>query len=188
MSDQPEQEMVSTRKLAVGATADDGRCCEPGSLAIVAGAVRAAEHDRIAGLLKAPSPASAPVSTSQAPQLPSFAGLAQRVTPAVVSVHVSAEETGGITIFGGQAPGEDGFPPGSPFEYFFRQFGQQGLDTRPHLVQAQGSGFFISPDGYILTNNHALTRQEREGEDRRRQELCRWAARTDPKTDLVLVK
>lgn len=190
MTDQPEQEMVSPRKLARrrGGWTTAG-VVSLAAVAIVAGAVRAAEHDRIAGLLKAASPVSAPVSTSQAPQLPSFADLAELVTPAVVSVHVSAEQTGGITIFGGQGPGEKGIPPGSPFEFFFRQFGQPGFDTRPHLVQAQGSGFFISADGYILTNNHVVDHAKRvkvktvDGKT--------YAAKvvgTDPKTDLAVLK
>jgi hypothetical protein len=65
MSDQPEQEMVSTRNLPrwrSGWTTTGA--VSLAALAIVAGAVRAAEHDRIGGLLKDPSAASAPVSTS----------------------------------------------------------------------------------------------------------------------------
>src|SRR5262245_34414390 len=91
------------------------------ALAVVAGAVRAAEHGRIAGAAASPSAASAPVSApNQAPQPPSFADLAERVTPAVVSVHVSTEKTSGANPFGRQGPGENTLPPGSPFEFFFR--------------------------------------------------------------------
>jgi serine protease Do len=190
MSGQPEREMVSTRKLARWRNGwTTAGAVSLAALAIVAGAVRAAEHDRIGGLLKDPGVASAPVSTSQAPQPPSFADLAQRVTPAVVSVYVSAEETGGITIFGGQGAGENGLPPGSPFEFFFRQFGQQGLETRPHLVQAQGSGFFISADGYILTNNHVV--DHAKSVKVKTVDGKTYAAKvvgTDPKTDLAVLK
>jgi len=106
-----------------------------------------------------------------------------------VSVHVSAEETGGITIFGGQGPGENILPPGSPFEFFFRQFGQPGLDTRPHLVQAQGSGFFISSDGYILTNNHVV--DHAKNVKVKTVEGKTYPAKvvgTDAKTDLAVLK
>jgi hypothetical protein len=65
MSDQPEQEMASTRKPARWRSGwTTAGVVSLAALAIVAGAVRAAEHDRIAGLLKDPSAASAPVSTS----------------------------------------------------------------------------------------------------------------------------
>jgi serine protease Do len=188
MSDQPEQEKVAPHRLAHWRSGwTTAGVMNLATLVIVAGAVRAAEHDHLGGLLQGPSPAFAPVPTGQAPQLPSFADLARRVTPAVVSVHVSAEETGGITIFGG--PGENGLPPGSPFEFFFRQFGQPGFDTRPHLVQAQGSGFFISADGYILTNYHVV--DHAKSVKVKTVDGKAYAAKvvgTDPKTDLAVLK
>jgi serine protease Do len=111
----------------------------------------------MAGLMTSQTAASAPLSApGRSPQLTSFADLAQRVTPAVVSVYVDAEQKGGIAIFGERGPGENILPPGSPFEFFFRQFGRPGFDTRPRIVRAQGSGFFISADGYIVTNNHVV--------------------------------
>src|SRR5262245_3502364 len=158
MSEQLEQEKVPSRGLTrLRSEWFMAGVAGVAALAVIAGAVRAAEHGRIAGAAARPSTASAPVSAPrQAPQLPSFADLAQRVTPAVVSVHVSAENTGGTSLFGRQGPGENVLPPGSPFEFYFRQFGQPRFDTRPYVVQAQGSGFFISSDGCVLTNNHVV--------------------------------
>jgi serine protease Do len=95
----------------------------------------------------------------------SFADVVDHVKGAVVSVKVKISED--ASDEGGDTPHMPEFAPGSPMDRFFKQFGQ-GQDGdgemlpgmrphhAPHLQMAQGSGFFISSDGYIVTNNHVV--------------------------------
>jgi serine protease Do len=89
---------------------------------------------------------------------PGFADVVQKVKPAVISVRVKLndEDTSvGSGGNGGQLP----FPKGSPFERFFRDFGLPNLPDGRGLNRftlAQGSAFFISADGYAVTNNHVV--------------------------------
>ncbi|HVZ08794.1 DegQ family serine endoprotease [Rhodopila sp.] len=94
----------------------------------------------------------------------SFADLAARLLPAVVNV--SSSQT--ITAKNGPAgPEMPVFPPGSPFEQFFKDFlnrqkpGKRGGndDQQPapeRRAQSLGSGFIIDPSGYVVTNNHVI--------------------------------
>ena len=141
------------------------------------------------GVLAEPAPldtqSAAPAATALE-RLPSFADLVEKVNPAVVSIRVDEE----VTATGPAMP-DLPFPPGSPFEKFFRDLQPQGPDgkPRPRHATALGSGFLISADGYIVTNNHVVG----DGKDITvirvdGTEMPAMLIGKDPKTDLALVK
>src|SRR6185312_15021523 len=102
--------------------------------------------------------AFAPTSAAQAAdaQSPSgFADLVARVKPAVISVRVQIDQSGTTGMNSDDDSGNSPFPPGSPMEKFFQQFGQRnGMPHTKQVITGEGSGFFISADGYAVTNNH----------------------------------
>ncbi len=113
----------------------------------------------------------------------SFADLADRVSPAVVNITTStvvAQGTGPSPIV----------PEGSPFEDFFREFRDRGGDgDRPRRTSALGSGFVISEDGFVVTNNHVIeSADEIIVEFFSGKELVAEVIGTDPKTDIALLK
>ena len=135
---------------------------------------------------------AAAVPTADLPQnTPSFAPLIDRVKAAVVSVKVKipAEDADADANVSGQM---DNLPP--EIQKFFKQFG--GLpnggampEARHPMMMGEGSGFFISSDGYIVTNNHvvdhakSVTVTTQDGKT-----LDAKVVGTDPKTDLALIK
>jgi len=128
--------------------------------------------------------------TQQAQQLPQrpvgFADIVEKVKPAVISVRVKMERP----LASGQSSEELPFPPGSPFERFFRRFGMpNGGEGGHEIVTGQGSGFFITADGYAVTNNHVV--QNAETVQVTADDGKTYAAKvigTDPRTDLALIK
>ena len=115
----------------------------------------------------------------------SFADLAERVSPAVVNITTTT------TVAARLQDDRPRLPEGSPFDDFFRDFfdGPEGRPNRPRQNQALGSGFVISPDGYIVTNNHVIDRaDEIRIEFYSGLELVAELVGTDPATDIALLR
>ncbi|WP_376744389.1 Do family serine endopeptidase [Marimonas arenosa] len=125
------------------------------------------------------------VQTIQAAARPeSFADLADEVSPAVVNITTST------VVAQGTGPGPI-VPEGSPFEDFFREFQDRNRENgdRPRRSSALGSGFVISEDGYIVTNNHVIeSADEIVIEFFTGEELEAKVIGTDPNTDIALLK
>jgi len=128
----------------------------------------------------------------------SFADVVDRVKASVVSIKVKMSDGGDAESDdqdAGPRPhhGMPQVPPGSPFEHFFRQFGMpdegDGGPHHPHVGMAQGSGFLISSDGYIVTNNHVVDHAtEVNVTTADGKTIPAKVIGTDPKTDLALLK
>ena len=133
------------------------------------------------------------LSGLQQAQLPSFADVVERVKPAVVSVRVKAKVVASADDESGPA-GIEGLPPGHPLERFLRRFGEEGMgqqrgQQQPKIQLAQGSGFFISQDGYVVTNNHVVANAtEVQLVTDSGKTLSAKVIGTDPRTDLALLK
>ena len=152
-----------------------------------------------------PAPAGAPEPNEQTIPLPSWAPLVQHVLPEVVNVAVTEQikSTGEVPFgggggsdgtFGQSGPGQapngqgnqfgpfGGFPFAPPFQFFYQQ---------PHnyVEHGIGSGVIVSPDGYILTNNHVVgdATQIRVTLMDKRQFTAKVIGK-DAKTDLALIK
>ena len=84
---------------------------------------------------------------------------------------------------------ENPFPPNSPFGRFFKRFGMPNMPNRPERITGQGSGFFISADGYAVTNNHVVQNaQEVKVTTDEGKTYTAKVIGTDPRTDLALIK
>src|SRR5580704_2694889 len=118
-----------------------------------------------------------------------FADVVDHVRGAVVSVKVKTTETA-------DSSDELEIPhiaPGDPLERFFKHFGEEGTPhdhhLKPHLTQAQGSGFIISADGYVVTNHHVVENATEVAvtlDDGKT--VPATVVGTDKKTDLALLK
>jgi len=116
--------------------------------------------------------------------LPSFADLVEKVKPAVVSVRVKAQ-----VASAGDEQSLDDIPP--QLRRFFRERGEGAMPNRPQPRQSmsQGSGFFVSQDGYVVTNNHVVENAvEVQLVTDSGKTLEAKVVGTDPRTDLALLK
>jgi len=140
----------------------------------------------------------------QSAQVPGFADLVERVSPAVVSVKVKAKVQSTADDGANDQNGFDNLPDNPQLRRFFKEFrgfgdqgGQFGMRRFGHRDRgngeprpiAQGSGFFISEDGYLVTNNHVVS----EGSDfsvvtNDGKEFDAKLIGTDPRTDLAVLK
>jgi serine protease Do len=130
----------------------------------------------------------------QARDLPDFTGLVEQTSDAVVNISTTQKiKTGTMNLPEGiEIPDlPEGSPFGDLFRHFFGEPGGGGGGDMPHEREAKslGSGFIISDDGYILTNNHVVKDAEEiivRLEDRR--ELKAEVIGTDEQSDIALLK
>ena len=116
-------------------------------------------------------------------QVPDFVTLAKQLTPAVVNISTTTIIHPKLH----QAPGPYG--PGNPFfNDFFNHFFQGQMI--PHKEQALGSGFIISKDGYILTNDHVVKGADtiKVRLDKGQHSYTAKVIGVDPKLDIALLK
>ncbi len=113
----------------------------------------------------------------------SFADLADRFSPSVVNITTA-------TMVAGRDQATPMVPEGSPFEDFFREFQDRNRgDRAPRRSSALGSGFVISEDGFIVTNNHVISgADEIKIEFFNGDTLDAELVGTDEKTDIALLK
>ena len=114
----------------------------------------------------------------------SFAQLAATLLPSVVNISTTQN------VEGRQGPAMPQLPPGSPFEDFFKEFFDRNQPNTPsRRATSLGSGFIISEDGFVVTNNHVIAEADEisvilHDDTRLKAKLIG----RDPKTDLAVLK
>ncbi len=149
------------------------------SAAIAVAAMVAGQLGFVGARISLTGPAPAQAAEQSTP--PGFADLVAKVKPAVISVRVKIEEQS-------SADNDDNgaIPRNSPFYRFF--FGPNGEQNK-QVVTGEGSGFFISSDGYAVTNNHVVDHANTVQVTT--DDGTIYTAKVvgaDPKTDLALLK
>jgi serine protease Do len=128
---------------------------------------------------------AAPTAAAAPGGAPSFADLVERVGPSVVNIRVTKVEK----MTGPDLP--EGFGPDSPFGDFMQKFfgGQMPQMPRERKARGAGSGFIISKDGYVVTNNHVVEdATEVTVTLANKKEYKAKVIGRDPKTDVAVVK
>src|SRR5262249_26545480 len=100
---------------------------------------------------------SAQAAEASAQHPAGFADLVAKVKPAVISVRVKIDRANTMSMNEHNENNGNG-NENTPFDQFFRQFGlpnSPGMQ-RHQTITGEGSGFFISADGYAVTNNHVV--------------------------------
>jgi serine protease Do len=160
---------LSTRRLIMLATA--------ANLGIAAAVVGVSPQSLV------PAFPTAAAAESQRPA--GFGEIVEKVKPAVISVRVKVDASAESSSLEGNLP----FPPNSPMERFFRRFGEKGQQPNRRSVTGQGSGFFITADGYAVTNNHVVDKAKTvEVITDDGKTLSAKVIGTDFRTDLALIK
>jgi len=146
------------------------------------------------------TPAYADAVTAQAQ--PGFADLVEKVKPAVIAVRVKIEESSATTGSGTRMEqfGDNGDNNSEGLQRFFRQFGMPDGQNMPNFrmqqprgghrtITGQGSGFFISADGYAVTNYHVVDHAKTvEIQTDDGKTYSAKVVGSDQKTDLALIK
>jgi serine protease Do len=145
-----------------------------------------------AGLPQSLLPTLSTANAADGAQRPvGFGDLVEKVKPAVISVRVKMDAGGKLMGFEGELPSL----PNSRMEQFFRRFGMpngEGTPDNPRTPRnatSQGSGFFITADGYAVTNHHVVDKAK--SVEITTDDGKTFAAKvigTDPRTDLALIK
>jgi serine protease Do len=120
---------------------------------------------------------------------PDFVALSKKAGPAVVNISTEKK----VSVSPGGLPRDffKGLPPG--FEEFFEQFGPRNNSPRSRTQRALGTGFVISDDGYVVTNNHVVTGADTVyvnfmGAEGREDSIVAEVIGADAETDLALLK
>src|SRR6266446_412564 len=179
----PRQSLLSARKFALMASVVAGLGAAVYGFGPSSGPVN---------LFSSPAQAQVNNEVRKVAQPVGFADIVERVKPSVISVKVNINEKVAKDDSGDD---DTPFQPGSPMERFFRRFG--GPDGLPpglrggkgRVITGQGSGFFISADGFAVTNNHVVdgaSKVEVTTDDGKT--YTAKVIGTDARTDLALIK